>query len=153
MCARACAAILLAACAFALFPVLVLCLGAPSPSPGIMHVWHYVLNVRVYLKAAFLCFLEWVDAVCITALVSVVWWCIHIVMLDIIEQTIISQHGLMGTQRARGTAVETDNGQSHTLRVGTASQIHKTKIINHIATGKESVGQLQKEEELQDMHV
>jgi hypothetical protein len=57
-------------------------------------------------------------------------------MFDRIEQTIISQHGLMGTQRARGTAVETDNEQSHMLSVGTAYQIHKTKTTNHIATEK-----------------
>ena len=43
-CVRVCSAILLAVCAFDLFPVvLVLCLGS-SPSPGIMHIWHYVLT-------------------------------------------------------------------------------------------------------------
>jgi hypothetical protein len=49
-------------------------------------------------------------------------------MFDRTEQMIISQHGLMGTKRARGTAVsplETDNEQSHMQRVGTAAQVHK----------------------------
>ena len=42
---RSCFAILLAVCAFDLFPVvLVLCLGSSSPSPGIIHIWHYMLT-------------------------------------------------------------------------------------------------------------
>ena len=45
LCVCVCVAILLAVCAFDLLPVvLVLCLGSSSPSPGIMHVWHYVLT-------------------------------------------------------------------------------------------------------------
>jgi hypothetical protein len=77
-------------------------------------------------------------------------------MFDRIEQMIITLHGLMGTKPARGTAVrvsalETDNGQSHKQRVGTAAQLQK--IVNHVATEHENVGQLQKEKKSQEMCV
>jgi hypothetical protein len=103
-------------------------------------------------KGSILCSVGWFGALCITVSVSIGLWCIHIVMFDRIEQMVITLHGLMSTKPATGTAVsalETDNGQSRKQRVGTASQVQK--IVNHVATEQENVGQLRKEEESQEM--